>query len=96
MNTQELLANLKIDLGIVTTAYDQRLTALLDVAVKELEREGVTLSLSDGAYSDISDANLVIEYASYLWRKRDSGEGMPRMLRWQINNRLFDMGSDSE
>lgn len=96
MNTQELLANLKIDLGIVTTAYDQRLTALLDVAVKELEREGVSLSLSNDVYSDISDANLVIEYASYLWRKRDSGEGMPRMLRWQINNRLFDMGSDSE
>ena len=75
---------LKIDLGITTTVYDSRLTSYLTTAQKEIEREGITLSLSD-----VDDSNLVIQYAAWLWRRRDTGEGMPRMLRWLMNNRLF-------
>ena len=83
MNVSTLLSGLKIDLGITTTAYDVRLTAYLTRALEEIEREGVTLSDS------VSDQNLVINYAAWMWRKRDTGEGIPRMIRWQINNRLF-------
>lgn len=80
-----MLAMLKIDLGITATAYDERLQQYLQASRDEIEREGVELSPSD----DVADANLLIQYAAWMWRKRDTGEGMPRMVRWQINNRLF-------
>lgn len=83
MDYTALLSGLKIDLGITTAAYDVRLSQYLERAGEEITREGVTLS--DSA----SDQNLVINYAAWMWRKRDTGEGIPRMLRWQINNRLF-------
>lgn len=87
MNDETMLRMLKIDLGITASAYDDRLGQYLQSAKSEIEREGLTLSVSD----DVSDANIVIQYAAWLWRKRDTGEGMPRMLRWEINNRLFEV-----
>lgn len=85
-NDETMLTMLKVDLGITTTAYDARLSQYLTSAKKEIEREGVSLSSSTSA----DDANIVIQYAAWMWRKRDTGEGMPRMLRWLINNRLFE------
>lgn len=76
-----LLPYLKIDLGITTTAYDTRLTAYLEYAQQEIQREGVTLNSGDN--------QLVVMYAAWLWRRRDSGEGMPRMVRYALNNRIF-------
>lgn len=78
-----LLPYLKTDLGITTTAYDTRLTQYLENAQKEIEREGVTLG------NAVDDDQLVIMYAAWTWRKRDSGEGMPRMLRYALNNKVF-------
>ncbi|MBR3171293.1 MAG: hypothetical protein IKF22_08615 [Lachnospiraceae bacterium] len=91
MTTETKLQMLKIDLGITTTAYDERLTQYLQAAKNEIEREGVILS-----FDSQDDDNLQIMYAAWMWRKRDTGEGMPRMIRWQINNRLFDMGGGSD
>jgi len=91
MDYQELLASLKVDLGITTTAYDTRLTEYLKRAESEIEREGVSLSASS-----LSDQNLVIAYAAHMWRKRDTGEGIPRMIRWQINNRPFGKKQEEE
>ena len=81
----ELLAMLKIDLGIAGTAYDERLLAYLDVAETAVMAEGVsTLDLTDA-----EDAGLVVMYAAWTFRRRDSMEGMPRMLRYKLNNRVF-------
>lgn len=91
MTTETKLQMLKIDLGITTTAYDERLTQYLQAAKNEIEREGVILS-----FDSQDDDNLQIMYAAWMWRKRDTGEGMPRMIRWQINNRMFDMGGGSD
>lgn len=77
------LQMLKIDLGINTSAYDSRLTQYLASAKAEIEREGI--KLTDSA----PDENLIVQYAAWMWRKRDTGEGIPRMIRWQINNRIF-------
>lgn len=90
MTDEIMLAMLKINLGIVTTAYDERLAQYLETAKAEIEREGATLSADS-----VPDCNLIIQYAEWMWRKRESGEGMPRMIRWQINNRIFDMGGDN-
>lgn len=48
-----------------------------------IEREGVVIETTK------EDEQLVEMYAAYLVRKRASNEGMPRMLRWALNNRLF-------
>lgn len=82
--TASALALLKVDLGILnSTAYDQRLTAIIDASVAAVTREGATLTDS------VEDIQLIIMHAGWLWRKRDSGEGMPRNLRWMLNNRIF-------
>lgn len=86
----DILMALKIDLGITTSAYDERLRQYLEAAEKEITREGVTLTEDDD--------HLVVMYAAWLWRRRDSGAGMPRMIRWALNNRVFQekMAGDAE
>lgn len=80
----DLLEGLKIDLGISTTVYDSRLTTYLLSAFEAITEQGATLN-SDSA----RDRQLVIMYAAWTWRRRDSGEGMPRMIRYALNNRIF-------
>lgn len=80
-----ILSSLKVDLGILrTTAYDSRLKEIIRSSFQMIEREGATLDVSL-----LEDAQLVVMYSAWLWRKRDSGEGMPRMLRWALNNRIL-------
>ena len=81
---EQLLAMLKVDLGITTTAYDTRLTQYINSAKEMIGTEGITLN-----QTDLEDAQLIVMYAGWMWRKRDTGEGMPRMLRYALNNRLF-------
>jgi len=81
-----MLTMLKTDLGICTsTAYDARLTQLLTAAESAIRKEGAsTLDASDPL-----DQQLIVMYAAWLWRRRDNMDGMPRMLRWTLNNRIF-------
>lgn len=83
MDNAAMLTALKIDLGITTTAYDQRLSQYLTSAKEAIETEGITLT------SSVADCDLVVRYAAWIWRKRATGEGLPRSLRWAMNNRLF-------
>lgn len=85
MTNQELQGALKVDLGITTTAYDNRLSQYIASAKAAIEREGATLDTA----GSIEDAQLVIMYAAWTWRRRDTMEGMPRMLRWALNNRIM-------
>ena len=92
MNEQTMLDALKVDLGISTNAYDTRLGQYIVTARAAIEREGITLTntgTEEAPALSVEDAGLVVMYAAWLWRKRDTGEGIPRMLRWQLNNRLF-------
>lgn len=85
ITTATCLTMAKTDLGIMTaTAYDARLTQYIEAAKSAIVREGVA-TLSD----EVEDVQLVAMYAGWLWRKRDTGEGMPRNLRWMLNNRIF-------
>ena len=83
MDKETMLEALKVDLGITTAAYDVRRAQYIGSAKRAIEIEGIDLTES------ISDCNIIVMYAGWMWRKRDTGEGMPRMLRWQMNNRLF-------
>lgn len=80
----DLLSSLKVDLGITTTRYDERLRQYLISAISFIEEEGAVLNSAS-----IKDQQLIVMYASWMWRRRDSGEGMPRMLRYALNNKVF-------
>lgn len=85
MIDQELLSALKVDLGITVTAYDTRLGQYIASAKEAIATEGATLNTA----GSFEDAQLVIMYAAWTWRRRDTMEGMPRMLRWALNNRIM-------
>ena len=78
------LIMLKTDLGISVNSYDTRLSQYIKAAEASITREGVTLN--DEA---IDDVQLTVMYAAWMWQRRDGGEGMPRMLRYKLNNRIF-------
>ena len=86
MADSTMLSMLKTDLGISTsTAYNTRLEQLLTVAQSAITEEGAsTLDASDPL-----DMQLIVMYAAWLWRRRDSMDGMPRSLRYQLNRRIF-------
>ena len=99
MTDADVLVYLKANLEIYpeNTTQDQYLTMLITAAKDEIAREGITLDMEA-----LSDLNLVVMYAAYLYRKRASDGadaaystaamrqvGMPRMLRYALNNRLF-------
>lgn len=96
MTDEDVLKILQADLNLLM--LDETRTAQLNQyiqAAKEfIQREGVAIATP---YS-VEDTQLIEMYAAYLFRKRDSGDGMPRMLRWALNNRLFSQkagGSDA-
>lgn len=85
-----ILKSLKVDLGILrTTAYDERLTEIIKSSFQMITREGATLDVSN-----LEDAQLVVMYSAWTWRRRDTGEGMPRMLRWALNNRILGQNAN--
>lgn len=83
MDAAILLAALKIDLGITSTAFDDRLNSRIATAQERIAAEGATLTNSEG------DQDLVVMYAAWLWRSRVTGEKMPDMLRYALNNRVL-------
>lgn len=87
MTQADLLTLLKADLNILSPDPTRlaQLNHLIEAALQLIAREGVTLQEPFSA----EDGQLVVMYAAYLFRKRATGEAMPRMLRWALNNRIF-------
>lgn len=83
MDAAILLQDLKTDLGISSDAFDVRLQSRIKTARERIQAEGATLTDSE------SDRDLVVMYAAYLWRSRVTGEKMPDMLRYALNNRVL-------
>lgn len=84
MSTQERVLILKLNLQLMTDAFDGYLQQLLEAAEQMIAREGITLT------SSAEDEQLRVMYAAYLYRKRaEDNPPMPRMLRYALNNRLF-------
>lgn len=83
----ELLKRLKVDIGIINnTIYDERLTSLLNAAL-------TTVNKFVGADVDINDdrdAELVIDYARYLWLTRSAPSDLPNNLKYRLNCRAFE------
>lgn len=75
---------LKKDLQLMTETSDEYLMYLLDFSKKLMIQEGVK-------YAEELEIEMVnIHYAAYLFRKRAGTEaGMPRFLRYELNNLIF-------
>jgi hypothetical protein len=87
----ELLERLKIDIGLVGTAYDARLLNLLNMsktAVEKWTRKTVDIS-------NVHDSELVIDYARWQWLTRREPSDMPRSLKYRLDCRLFEAGGSS-
>lgn len=87
MTQADLLKLLQADLNQLMPDETRlaQLTHLIDTAIQLIRREGVSVT---EPYSP-EDGQLIAMYAAYLFRKRATNEGMPRMLRWALNNRIF-------
>lgn len=85
MTNAEILTLLQVDLGEMYPSQQRQayLNQTISAAQAFIAREGINLTDS------VEDGQLVEMYAAYLVRKRDDDPGMPRMLRWTLNNRLF-------
>lgn len=99
MNDQGILSMLKVNLEKRNNINDEYLEQLIEVAKAEITKEGITLNVTADGYS-IDQANLIVMYAAYLYRKRVgtaegysttsmNPQGMPYMLRYALNNELF-------
>lgn len=86
-----ILASVKVDLGITSTAYDSRLTQYIQAGAGDMERQGADLS------TETAETNqLLVSWASWQWRTRDTREGMPRALRFSLNNFIFSQKMKKE
>lgn len=85
MTNAEILTLLQVDLGEMYPSQQRQayLNQAISAAQAFIAREGIDLTDS------VEDGQLVEMYAAYLVRKRADDPGMPRMLRWTLNNRLF-------
>lgn len=81
--TASVLSMVKINLGISTTAYDAAITDNIAYARSCLEDLGLILD-----ETSTSDAMLTVMYTTWLWRERETGQKMPRMLETAINNKF--------
>lgn len=91
MDDSIILNVLKMDLDISVPTKDKLLSNMIMLAKDAIGKEGITLDSES-----VSDCMLVEAYAAFLYRKRKENIPMPRMLRWQLNNRLFSEKASQE
>lgn len=89
MTKADILTLLKTSLGEpnASTSRVLLLNNKIDVAIALIKDEGITLSEEPTIETD--DAGLILMYAEFLVVKRETEEGIPRYLRWALNNRLI-------
>ena len=63
----------------------------LDTATADLSAMGITLDTTAAA-----DVNLQVMYAAWLYSKRRTGEGKPRMLTSAIHNRQVSLATQPD
>ena len=89
------LALLKTDLGYtddsITPEQEQYLIHKLEAARARIRKSGIDLNEADYAHLD-----LLVSYAAYLYRRRDSNDPMPQSLRRALNNAIIDSVSSQE
>lgn len=87
MDSVTKLRLLKQNLQLLTDSNDDFLRTLLKQAESLMSREGIKDDES-------TDYHLcIVDYAAFLFRKRNGDMQMPRFLRYELNNLLFSQKS---
>lgn len=79
-----LLALLKLDLGITHDLRDSYFNKVLTSAQKEIERTGIVFD-----WKNDDDQILVVDYAAWAYRKRQENVPLSRSLQIRMNNRII-------
>lgn len=79
-----LLQLFKIDLGITHNLRDAYFDVLLESAKSEIEGKGITLDIDKP-----EDIMLIIDYAAWLYRKRQENIPLSRSLQFRLHNRVI-------
>lgn len=85
---EQALNLLKAKIGIKSIIRDEFYMALLQSSAKEIERK-VKLNLEE-----IDDIMLLVDYADWMNRKRNTGEPMPENIKDRIRDRKMKKRSD--
>lgn len=92
MTDTDLLTMLRADLQNPPGLVNDYLNFLINSSKEQIAEKGITLDISSN-----EDCHLIIMYASWLYRKRNSNDGMPHMLRYALHSRLVhEKGAVSE
>ena len=95
MTDNEILSIVKADLQISASQLDEYLKKLIGLAKAAIQDEGIVFEVTEDTTKEnpdytVQDGMLIEMYAAHLYRKRREIENaMPRMLRFELNNRLF-------
>ena len=81
---ENLLQLLKLDLGITHNLRDSYFKVLLDSSISELSGKGIKFD-----FTKAEDMMLVIDYAAWLYRKRQENIPFSRSLQFRIHNRVI-------
>lgn len=84
MTDSDLLTMLRADLQNPPGLLNDYLDFLIKSAKEQIEEKGITIN-----NASIEDSHLIVMYASWLYRKRNTNEGMPRMLQYTLHGRLI-------
>ena len=82
------LSLFKLDMGITHNLRDALFLNLIKSAEIELSKMGVDLSTSS-----VEDVQLLVDYSSWLYRKRQEDIGLSRNLQFRIHNRVIQKAS---
>lgn len=92
MTDSDLLTMLRNDLQNPPGLLNDYLNFLINSSKEQIAEKGIALDISSN-----EDCHLIIMFASWLYRKRNSNDGMPRMLRYALHSRLVhEKGGVSE
>lgn len=80
------LSLFKLDMGITHNLRDSFFSNLIQSSYAELTRMGVDLSTTS---TTVEDTQLIVDYSAWMYRKRQEDVGLPRNLRFKINNRVI-------
>lgn len=80
------LTLVKARLGISSTVRDEYLNAIIEGVKTELtEQQGLVLDSANPSH-----LMFVVDLASWRYMNRDSGDGMPRHLKFRLHNMVIN------
>lgn len=78
------LSLFKLDMSITHNLRDTLFSNLIQSSAMELVKMGIDLSKES-----VEDIQLIVEYSTWMYRKRQEDIGLPRNLQFKIHNRVI-------